>query len=180
MFGHGGSITNNRYNTSLGSNLSSSGGITAAYGQLYLGTAVPSLDFGSSDNWIPIPFDAFGPSLDVNGSTSSPATMTLLKAGVYAINMTLYFSSEDSPEGTFDRANYTIGIKKNTDSIIPVSTVYASDPGFFSISYNELEEFSEGDFVRFYIKSSNVGPDPIFSNVVGLISGNANLIQIAE
>lgn len=171
-FSHGGSITSNRYNTSLI-------GVTPSYGQLYFSTSTP-LDFVDPNTWVTLPFNAFSPSYQVEGSTSFPATLTVVKTGVYQMNITLYFSSEESQESTFNHTLYTLGISLNGQSPVPAAAVYAGQAGELSLNYNVVGEFFANDYIQFSIKSSALGGSGEFNNVVTLIQGNANLVQIAN
>lgn len=116
----------------------------------------------------------------MSGSTTSPATITITNAGVYQVNISIYFSSEDSHEGTFNATTYTIGTKVNSDSTVAGSAVYAGVAGYFSLNYNALVEFSAGDTIQFYIQTSATGGGDPFDNIVTLESGYANLVQIAD
>lgn len=176
----GGAITNNRYNSSLMTQTQSSNSFLASYGQLYC-TDPQYIHLDSADTWQPIPFDAFGPSYNITGSTLSPATMTVQTSGVYQISLNIYFSSEESMEGTFTQTTYTVGTSINgSPTIEPYAATYCQQPGYFSLNYTTLQELSENDFVEFYIKSSATGGDPIFDNVVRLEKGTAYLVQIAQ
>ena len=117
----------------------------------------------------------------MDGSTSSPATLTILEAGVYQINISLYFSSEDSAEASYAITTYTVGISINGGGVVDSAAVYTGQPGTFSISYSTLSTFSADDTVRFYMKTSNADGGPPFSDNVSLLTGtSANLIQIAD
>lgn len=180
VLGAGGSITSNRYNDSLiESTPSSQEGFSASYGQLYLSSPEPII-FDAENEWLVIPFDGFGPSSNVNGSTTSPATITVSEAGVYQLNFTLYFSAELAEEGIFTSSTYTVGTSLNGGTIVPHAAIYAPNPSYFSITFNFLREFSANDYIRFYISSSHLGGGGILDNIVTLVEGNANLVQIGE
>ena len=158
----------------------SSNSFSAAYGQLYF-TDPQYIELTLDDAWEPIPFDTFGTSNQVIGSTSPIPRMTIETAGVYQISLNIYFSSEESMEGTFTQTTYTIGMSINgSPTITPYAAIYCSQPGYFSLNYNLLQELSENDFIQFYIKTSITGGDPIFNNIIRLNQGNAHLVQIAE
>ena len=189
-FADGGPITGNRFNQSLIGGQGSAGptgptgpagpGSASTYGQLRFSTS-QSINLDMANQWVAIPFNAFSPSSNMNGSTSSPATITVLEAGVYQINISLYFSSEDSPEGTFNQTTYTVGTSINGGPLVSCGAVYAGEAGYLSLNYSTLMEFSANDYIQFYMKSSAVGGGgPIFDNIVTLVNGNADLVQIAN
>jgi len=198
VFGDGGSIASNRYNDSLigGTGPAGPAGATGAtgpagptgpagtfsssYGQLYFSTS-EAITIESAGTWVAIPFNAFSPSNNVDGSTSSPATITIVESGVYQLNVSLYFSSEDSPESTFTQTTYTLGINTNSGTTTAAAAVYAGEAGFFSLNFTTLVELSETNTIQFYMKASDVGGGGfIFENFVTMINGNANVLQIAE
>lgn len=177
-FSAGGPITNNRYTTSILGGGSSGGSLVAAYGQLYL-SASQEVPLTSDNTWVAIPFNAFGPSSNVSGSTTSPASLTIQQGGVYQINVSVYFSSENSPEDTFTQTTYTLGVGMNR-TVVAHAAVYAAEAGGFSLNYSALSEFSTGDSLQFYIQASNVGGGEPFQNIVTMLQANAALVQIAE
>lgn len=181
MASSGGPITPNRYNNSLieSGSIGSSGAPFTTYGQLSVSTP-EYIYLNTADEWVAIPFNTFNPSLHVNGSTSTPATLTILKEGIYLLNVSLYFSSEDSPEETFTQTTYTLGISTNGASPVASGAVYAGEPGAFSLSYSILGPFSTNDYIRFYMKPSAVGAGGPFENVVRVLNGNAHVVQIAQ
>lgn len=195
-FGEGGPVTSNRYNDSLiGSGSSDltgpagpagptgptgpAGTFSSSYGQLSFSSS-QSISLNSANTWVAIPFNAFTLSHNVDGSTSSPATITVVDAGVYQINVSLYFSSEDSFEGTFTQATYTLGISTDTGTPVAFAAVYVGEAGYFSLNYSGLVELSASDTLQFYMKASAVGGDFIFDNIVTMLNGNASIMQIAE
>lgn len=175
----GGPVTSNRFDNSLVGGQGSTGSLIASYGQLEL-ASTHAITFDEADAWVAIPFDTFALSSNMSGSTTSPATITIEDAGIYQMNITIYFSSEDSPEGPFTATTYTIGTRINSGGTIAKTAVYAAAAGYLTLSYNTLAEFSAGDTIQFYIKTSATGGGSIFDNVVTLVSGNANLVQIAD
>lgn len=135
----------------------------------------------TANAWVAIPFNATGPSSNVSGSTSSPASITALTAGIYQLNVSLYFSSELSPEGSFNQTTYTLGISINGGSTVAYAAVYAGEAGYFSLNYNTLVQLSANDSIAFYMEASNVGGGgSIFDNVVTMIRGDANLVQVVQ
>ena len=155
------------------------GAFTSSYGQLYFSTS-QSIDLETANDWVAIPFNAFSPSSNMDGSTTSPATITILQAGTYQINICLYFSSEDSFENTFTQTTYTVGTSIDGGTTVACAAVYAGEPGYLSLNYSTLMEFSANDYIQFYMKSSAVGGNVIFNNFVTLVNGNADLVQIAN
>ena len=109
-----------------------------------------------------------------------PATITILQAGIYQINVSLYFSSEDSPENTFTQTTYTIGTSIDGGTTVACAAVYAGEAGFLSLNYSTIMEFSANDTIEFYMQTSAVGAGVIFDNIVTLVHGNASLVQIAN
>ncbi len=185
LFGAGGSITSNRYNNSLIGGTGpldsqgSSGTFSSSYGQLSLSSS-QYIRFFSPDTYVALPFNTFAPSSNVNGSTSSPATITILDSGVYQLSLSVYFSSEDSNEGTFTQATYTLGASTDGGAtVVPVTAVYAGEPGFFSLSYNALVTYSASDTVQFYMKASALGGG-IYNNTVQIVSSNAYVMQVGK
>ena len=133
----------------------------------------------TGDTWAPIPFDSTGPSSNMGVSTTSPATITVQQAGVYQMNVSLYFSVEDSPEGTFDQTTYRLGVSINGGTVEASAAVFAYRPGQLSLNYDTIMDLSVNDYVQFYLEPS-VASGPTFTNIFTLESGNANLIQISS
>lgn len=156
------------------------GAFASSFGQLsFSSPQIIALD--TANVWVPIPFDTFSPSSNMGGSTTPPATLTILQAGTYQINISLYFSSEDSPENTFNQTTYTIGTSFDGGvNTVACGAVFAGASGFFSLNYNALMEFSANDSIQFYMQTSAVGGIFPFDNVVTLVNGDANLVQIAN
>ncbi len=148
---------------------------SASYGQLSVTSQAIFLE--TTDDFLPIPFNATGPSSNMGVSTTSPATITIEQDGVYQINFSLYFSVENSDEDVFTISTYTFGLNVNGVTT-PAAAVYASDPGSLSLNYSTIMEFSASDQIQFYMESS-AGED-IFANNVTLENGNAYLIQISN
>ena len=73
-------------------------GITFSYGQLFISSST-LMEIYQSETWVAIPFATFGPSLNMTGSTTSPATITIQQTGVYQVNVCIYFAAQDSQEG---------------------------------------------------------------------------------
>jgi hypothetical protein len=144
------------------------GTFSAAYGKLSV--SAQDINFFNADTWLPIPFDAMGPSSDMDVSLTSPATITVQEDGVYQINVSIYFSVEDSDEDTFTVTTYTLGLNINGVTT-PVAAVYVGQPGFFSLSTT--------DEVQFYMEASDTDGPP-FANNVTLEDGNAYLMQISD
>ena len=115
----------------------------------------------------------------MSGTTTSPATITIQESGVYQVNVCLYFSSEDSVEGPFTPATYTIGTKINAAAQVAQGAVFAGEPGQFSLNYNNLIHFSVNDSIQFYIEVSALGGG-LLDNIVTLEQANANLVQIGN
>ena len=195
-FTDGGSVTNSRYSTSLTGGQGPAGATGAtgptgptgatgpsfisSYGQLYCSSS-QSINLHSSNTYVAIPFNVFSPSSNMDGSTSSPATLTVLEAGTYQVNISLYFSSEDSDEESYAITTYTVGISINGGGVVDSAAVYTGQPGTFSISYSTLGTFSVDDTVQFYMKTSNAdGGLPFSDNVTILTGTSANLMQIAD
>jgi hypothetical protein len=199
-FADGGPITGNRFSNSIAGGVGPTGptgsagsggtgptgptgaagaGFTASYGQLYL-TSAQSINLDAANVWVAIPFNGFSPSSNMTGSTTSPATITILQAGTYQMSISIYFSSEDSPEHTFNATTYTIGTSINSGTTVPCTAVYAGEAGFFSLNFNTIREFAVNDTIQFYMETSAVGAGGIFDNIVSLESGNANLVQISN
>jgi len=155
------------------------GSFNTSYGRLNFSTQT-ALDFSGADTWLAIPFDAFSPQSRMSGSTTSPATLIIQEAGVYTVNVCLYFSSEDPDEGLFVPTTYTLGTKFNIDSIISQADVFAGEAGEFSINYSDLIQLNVADEMQFYIKVSAVGEDPPNNNHVELLRANANLVKIGS
>ncbi len=181
IFGFGGPVTNNRFNDSLigVATETSPPSSAASYGQLYCASAQRiSLDVANS--WVAIPFDTFGPSYHMTGSIVSPAAITIQEAGVYQMNVSLYFSSEDSPEATFTQTTYTLGTSINGNTTAANAAVYAGEVGYFSLHYTFLVTLAANDSIAFYMQPSATGGDIIFDNVVTIVNASASLVQIAQ
>lgn len=153
------------------------GTFSSSYGQLSL--SAQSIDLYNPDEWIAIPFDAVGPSSDMEASIDSPAKITVQKAGVYQVNFNMYFGLEDADEGIFNQSHYRLGLKVNGGAITTVTGIYANEPGHFLFNYSNIMELSQDDYIEFYMAASNTDMPP-FSNNVTLENGNAYLMQISD
>lgn len=153
------------------------GTFSPAYGQLSL--ASENIVFDDPDTWIPVPFSTTGPSSSVSVSTTSPATMTAQKTGVYQINLSLYLLVEDAPEDSFTPATYTIGMKVNDGTITPVTATNARQAGGYTLAYNSIMNISSDDQIQFYLKASDIDMG-VFANIVTANNGNAYLMQISN
>lgn len=150
--------------------------LSPAYGQLTVTTQ--GILFFTENEFLPIPFNATGPSSGMDASTTSPATITVQQDGVYQVNMSLYFSVENSDEDTFTITTYTFGLDINGVTT-PAAAVYVGEPGTFSLNYSTLIQLSANDQIQFYLEASNADGPP-FANNVTLENGNAHVIQIAN
>lgn len=153
------------------------GTFSSAYGQLSLTSQ--GIDFDNPDEWLPVPLDTAGPSSDVTVSTTSPATLTVHRAGVYQANFSLYLRSEDAPEDTFTPTTYTIGMKINDGATTPITATYAQQAGGYTLVYSTIMNLSANDQVKFYLKASHIDLG-VFANIVTAESGNAYLMQISN
>lgn len=153
------------------------GSFSTSYGQLTASSQGISIQ--SPAEWVPIPFNVTGPSSNMTVSTTSPATITVNEDGVCQINISVYFSSEDSDEGSFTPATYTLGIKVGSGSVAPVAAIHASNAGYYLLNYSDIMDLSANDSVQFYIAASDAEPD-IFSNIVTIENSNAYIMQISN
>lgn len=152
--------------------------LTQAYGQLTVSTPQEILIIDPL-TWVPIPFNGFGPSLNMIGSITSPATLTIQQSGVYELNVSLYFLSEESDEGQFTQTTYTLGVSFNEASPSSVGAVYAVEPSSLSLNYNVIAQLNAGTTLQFYMQAS-AADNPPNNNNISLESGNANLIRLAD
>lgn len=148
------------------------------YGQLSVSSQ--NINFDAADSWVSIPFDSTGPTSHMGVSITSPAKITVKRAGVYQLNASLYFSAHDPNEGGFNLTTYTFGFSVNNGSITEFAAVYASEPGSFSLNYSNLMQLSKHDKIKFYMKTSAIGFVQYFTNIVTLESGNAYLVRISS
>lgn len=151
------------------------GSFSATYGQLLVSSQEISII--SHDSWVAIPFNSVGASSGMTVSTTSPATITVLKAGTYQINFSLYFLVDDSHEAPFAQTTYSIGTKLNSGTTTPVAAVYCSELGNLSLNYSDILELSANDQIQFYMSSSSATSN---DNFVLLENGNAYLMQISN
>lgn len=147
-----------------------------SYGQLSVSSQ--NIHFQTANEWVAIPFSSTGPKHRMGVSVDSPAKIKIKHAGVYQLNVNVYFSVENSHEGTFDEATYTLGFRVNGGDITPVASAFASGPGSLSCSYNAIIDFADEDKIKFYMKSSVAGFGTEFNNIVTLENGSAHLIKI--
>lgn len=147
-----------------------------SYGQLSV--LAQDILFINDNEFLPIPFNAAGPSASMGVSTTSPATITIQKDGVYQINVSLHFTVDVSDEDTFTITTYTFGLNVNGVTT-PAAAVYAGEPGFFSLNYSALMTLSVNDQLQFYMAAS-LADGPPFANNVTLENGNAHVIQISN
>lgn len=152
------------------------GTYSSSYGRLNLSTTA-SIFFDVANTWKPVIFNSLGP---VNNIRCSSTTMTMQQTGIYQLNVSLYFSSNKSVEGTFTPTTYTLGMGINGNTPVSCAAVYAGEQGFFSLNFSDLLEFSTNDYIRFFLQSSIVGGDVTYDNPVTLESGNASIVQIAN
>jgi hypothetical protein len=151
------------------------GTFSVAYGQLF----VASQTIAPTTSWMAIPFASAGLASNMEVSSTSPATMTVLQSGVYQLNFSLYFETEyPADEEIFTATNYLLGISTNGgSSITQVAFVYVGETNeYFTLNYSTIMELSAYDGVQFYIKAVNPG----FINRLILQTGNAYLIQISN
>lgn len=153
------------------------GNDNAAYGQLSVLSQV--INFTGSDEWTIIPFDEAGPSSSMNVSLDSPATITIQKSGAYQVNFSTYLLAEDSDEGPFFSETYTLGLSIN-GTTTPITAIIANDAGQYPVVCSKIVKLFAGDVVQFYMKASDISPEPIFVNHTTLQNGNAHLIQISN
>lgn len=152
------------------------GTFSASYGQLSVSSQ--EINFDTANTWVVVPFNSSGPTSNTTVSTTSPATITIQEAGIYQINFSLYFSADESNEGTFTQTTYTAGLYVN-GTTTALSAVYAREAGGFSLNYSKIATLSVNDTLQFYMEASNVDMDP-FSNIVTLENGNAYIMQISN
>jgi len=150
------------------------GALASSYGQLFFSTSQP-IELVTQNVWVAIPFNAFSPSFNMD-ATILPPLITIMQTGTYQINISLYFSSEDSPENTFTQTTYTIGTSVNGATPVACAAVFAGETGFLSLNYSTLAVFSATDNIEFFMMSS-AGNFP-FDNIVTMVHGNAYLVQI--
>lgn len=172
-----GPITSNRYSDSLIGSTGSGASFATSFGQLYFSSS-RGININVADTWFPIPFNAFGPSNNVDGTITSPATLTILQSGVYQLNVSLYFAVEDSlDEGIFSPTTYLLGTSVNGGTTTAVAGVHVPEATVETLNYNVLQTFSVNDTVQFYIQSNVGGP---FNDQFAFISGSAYLVQIGD
>lgn len=153
------------------------GFLSTAYGQL---TATSQEMFIEVPNeWATIPFNVVGPSSNMTVSATSPGTITVQQDGTCQLNLSVYFSSEESDEATFTPTNYRLGIKVNNDAVKPVAATFASASGEFLLSYSEIIDLSANDTVQLYMSSSDTNYRP-FANLITIENANAHLMQISD
>lgn len=152
------------------------GTFSASYGQLSVTSQVITL---TTDNtWVVVPFDESGPTSNTTVSTTAPATITVQKAGVYQINVSLYFSAENSLEDTFNTTTYRLGVNVNGVTTASAGT-YAQAAGGYSLNYSTIKELAVNDTIQFYMEASNTDTPP-FANIVTLENGSAYVMQISS
>lgn len=154
------------------------GTFSASYGKLSVTSQ--SIHFSAPNEWTSIPFNSTGPSSNMDVSTTSPATITIQQGGVYQINFSLYFVSEESPEHSFTTTTYTLGISINGGAKVACAAVYVPEAGYITLNYSNIMEFSANDYIQFYLGASDLGAGGIFDNIVILENGNAYLMQISN
>lgn len=166
---NGQAVTGDSQNTS-------SATFSAAYGQISVLAQRINLD--SINTWIPIPFNSTGPASNMTLSTTSPATITIQKAGTYQITYSFYFSVEDAPEGFIVASTYILGLNIN-GTITQTAATYANRAGLYSLNYSTIIELAVNDQIQFYMESFN-GGSGINANIVTLENGNAYVMQISN
>jgi hypothetical protein len=152
------------------------GTFSASYGQLSLSSQAIDFDAG---NWTPVPFDLTGPASGTDVSTSSPAKITVQKAGKYQVSSSIFLLGEDADEGWFMDATYSLGIQINGGAITPIAAYHTDQSGYFSFNYSTITQLAANDNVQFYLKTTNVSI-PINVNNITLESGNAYVMQISD
>lgn len=149
----------------------------ASYGQLSVASQTVAPDL---NNWLVIPFTATGPSSNMQVSTTSPATITILQSGTYQLNVSIYFLTEyPAFESIYTPASYQIGFSTDGGSTVtPVTGVFASDYNErYAFNYSAIMELSANQTLQFYIEAVT---DTGFLNRLVLQTGNVHLMQISN
>lgn len=153
------------------------GGFSASYAQLSASSQNFYLE--TSNEWVPIPFDAAGAASQMTASISSPATITVQKDGVYQLSTSIYLTAQESDEGVFLQTNYRLGVKIGSDAIVPVSAIFASQAGEFLLQYSDIVSLTANETVQFYVTSSQAESRP-FSNYLTILNSNAYLMGMTN
>jgi len=132
-----------------------------------------------NNSWTKIPFNSAGPSSNMEVSTTSPATITVLQAGTYQLNVHVYFLTQyPFDESIYTPVGYQLGLSTNGgSSFTPVTAVYADEYNErYALNYSVLIELSAYEALQFAIEAVS---NPGFINTLLLETGNASLTQIS-